>query len=43
MSPEEQVLSGAPLYGRFLALPTKIILGWIGLPETNALAYYEKA
>jgi hypothetical protein len=35
--------SGAPLYGRLLALPTNIRLGWKGLPETNALAYYEKA
>ncbi len=35
--------SGAPLYGRLQALPTNIRLGWKGLPETNALAYYEKA
>ncbi len=36
-------LSGAQLYGRLLALPTNIRLGWKGLPGTNALAYYEKA
>jgi hypothetical protein len=35
--------SGAPLYGRLLALPTNIRLGWKGLPGRNALAYYEKA
>jgi hypothetical protein len=34
-------LSGAPLYGRFLASPTNIRLGWKGLPWTNTLAYYE--
>ncbi len=32
-------LSGAPLYGRLLASPTKIRLGWKGL--TNNLAYFE--
>jgi hypothetical protein len=26
---------------RARVLPTNIILGWKGLPETNALAYYE--
>ncbi len=36
-------LSGAPLYGNLLALPTNIRLGWKGLSGTNALAYYEKA
>jgi hypothetical protein len=34
-------LSGAPLEGRLLALPTNNRLGWIGLPWTNTLAYYE--
>ncbi len=29
--------------GRLLALIANIILGWKGLPGTNALAYYEKA
>ncbi len=36
-------LSDAPLKGRLLALPTNIRLGWKGLPEINALAYYEKS
>ncbi len=31
-------LSGARLYGRLLALPTRIRLGWTG---ENALAYYK--
>jgi hypothetical protein len=31
------------LYGRLLALPPNIRLGWTGLPRTNALGYYEKA
>jgi hypothetical protein len=35
-------LSCASLWGRFLALSANIRLGWIGLPGTNALAYYEK-
>jgi hypothetical protein len=30
-------LSGALFYGRILALPTNIRLGWKGLPETNTL------
>jgi len=34
-------LSGAPLYGRPLALPTNISLGWRGLTRTNTQAYYE--
>jgi hypothetical protein len=34
-------LSGAPFYGRLLALPTNIRLGCKGLPGTNALAYYK--
>jgi hypothetical protein len=34
-------LSGAPLYGRPLASPINIRLGWTGLPGTNTLAYYE--
>jgi hypothetical protein len=33
--------SGAPLYGRLLALQANIKLGWKGLPETNTQAYYE--
>jgi hypothetical protein len=34
-------LSGTPLYGRLLASPTNIRLGWKSLPGTNTLAYYE--
>ncbi len=34
-------LSGAPLYGRLLVVPTNIRLGWKSLPETNILTYYE--
>ncbi len=37
-----RLLSGAPVYGRLLALPTNISLGWKGWPGNNALAYYEK-
>ncbi len=33
-------LSGVPLKGRLLALPTNIRLGWKGLAGTNALAYF---
>jgi hypothetical protein len=36
-------LSGAPFYGRLLALPTNIRLDWKDLPGTNAQAYYEKS
>ncbi len=36
-------LSGAPLYGKLLPLPTNIRLSWKALPGTNALAYYEKS
>jgi hypothetical protein len=36
-------LSGAPLYGKFLALPTNTRLGWKGLPGTNTLAYYRNS
>jgi hypothetical protein len=32
-----------PLWGRLLALPAIIRLGWKGLLGTNALAYYEKS
>jgi hypothetical protein len=32
-------LSGALLYGRLLASPANIKLGWKGLQGTNALAY----
>jgi hypothetical protein len=35
-------LSGAPLEGSPLALPTNDRLGWNGLPGTNTLAYYKK-
>jgi hypothetical protein len=31
--------SDTPLKGRMLALPKNIILGWKGLPGTNALTY----
>jgi len=31
-------LSGALAWGKLLALPTNIRLGWKGLPGTNALA-----
>jgi hypothetical protein len=34
-------LSGAPLLGRFQALPTNIRLGWKSLPGTNTLADYK--
>ncbi len=34
-------LSGAPLYGKLLALPTNVRLGWKSLPRTNTLAYYK--
>ena len=37
-------LSGAPLrglYGKLLASPINIRLGWKGLSETNTLAYYK--
>ncbi len=36
-------VSRAPLWGRLLALPTNIRLGWKGLPGTKVLAYHEKA
>ncbi len=36
-------LSGAPFYGRPLALPKNIRLGWKGSPRTNTLAYYVKS
>ncbi len=31
--------SGAPLYGKLLALPTNIRLEWKDLPESRTLAY----
>jgi hypothetical protein len=34
-------LSGAPLQGRPLALPSNIRQGWKGLPGKITLAYYE--
>ncbi len=33
-------LSGAPLYGRLLALPANIRFGWEGQTGTNTLAYW---
>ncbi len=33
-------VSGAPLWGRLLTLPTNTRLGWKVLPGTNTLAYY---
>jgi hypothetical protein len=33
-------MSGAPLLGRLLALPTNIRLGWKGLSGTNTLTYW---
>ncbi len=36
-------LSGAPLNGKLLALPTNIRLDWKGLPFANAIAYYENS
>jgi hypothetical protein len=36
-------LSGAPLKGRLLTLPTNIRLGWKDLTGTNALAYYKNS
>jgi hypothetical protein len=34
-------LSVATLWGRLLASPTNIRLGWKGMPGTNTLAYYK--
>ncbi len=36
-----KLLSGAPLTGRLLILPTNIRLGWKALPGTNTVAYHE--
>ncbi len=36
-------LSGAPLKGWLLALPTNNRLGWKDLPEANTLPYYENS
>jgi hypothetical protein len=33
-------LKEASHLGRLMAMPTNIMLGWKGLPETNAPAYY---
>jgi hypothetical protein len=41
--PKWRNLQGAPLKGRFLALPTNIRLGWKGLPGTNTLAFYQNS
>ncbi len=38
-----KLLSGAPLFGRLLALPANIRLGWKCLPGINTLAYYENS
>ncbi len=35
-------LSGVPLLGRLLVLPTNIRLSWKGMLVTNTLAFYEK-
>jgi hypothetical protein len=35
-------LSGAPLWGRLLALPAKITLGWKKQPGPNSKDYYER-
>jgi hypothetical protein len=35
-----KLLSGVPLYGKLLALPTNIRQGWKGLQGTNAPAYW---
>jgi hypothetical protein len=35
--------SAPPLLVRLLALLTNITSGWIGLPGTNNLAYYENS
>jgi hypothetical protein len=34
-------LSGVPIFGRLLALPTNIRLGWKSLLGLNTPAYYE--
>jgi len=36
-------LLGESHYGRLLASPTIIRLGWKGLPDTNALAYSKRS
>jgi hypothetical protein len=36
-------LTGAPLYGRLLALSTNTVLSWKGLQGTNTLAYYKNS
>ncbi len=38
-----KILSGVPLYGKLLALPMSIRLGWKGLLGTNTLAHYENS
>jgi hypothetical protein len=37
---QSSLASGTTLWGRLLALPTNIRLGWRRLPGTNTLAYY---
>jgi hypothetical protein len=37
------LLAGAPHYGRLLACPTNIRLGWKGLPWRNNLSYKENS
>jgi hypothetical protein len=34
-------LSGSPLLGIIMALPSNIRIGWKDLPGTNTLAYYK--
>jgi hypothetical protein len=36
-------LSGAPLQGKLLALPSNNELGWKGLPGANTLVYYKNS
>jgi hypothetical protein len=36
-------LSSAPFWGRLLALPTNIRLGWKSLPGANTLAFHENS
>ncbi len=38
-----QKISGAPLLGRLIALPTNISLDWEGLQGTSTLAYYDNS
>ena len=40
-TPTLEPLQGAPLFGKLLALPTKIRVSWKCLPGPNTLTYYE--